>query len=125
MNSDIYVEWKVIQKAFFTLPNFMCAYLFGYLCTCMWLHVHMCMCGYENQSSALGIFLSLSPLPPLPPAGSLISAVDDSFRRTRGQQASGITACPCFTNSRVVGNAATLSFSTCVLVLPTQVIMLA
>lgn len=114
MNSDIYVEWKVIQKALFTLPNSVCAYLFVYWCTCMSLHVHMCMRGYENQSSALGVFLSLSPLPLPPTVGSLISAVEMG-----GQQASGIT------NTRVVGNAATLSFSTCVLVLPTQVIMLA
>lgn len=80
----------------------------------MSLHVHMCMRGYENQSSALGVFLSLSPLALPPTVGSLISAVEMG-----GQQASGIT------NTRVVGNAATLSFSTCVLVLPTQVIMLA
>lgn len=97
------------------------------VCILVYMYVVACVCVVMKTRVQLwaSFSVSLHPPPPPPTTGSLISAVDDSFRRTRGQQASGITACPCLTNSRVVGNAATLSFSTCVLVLPTQVIMLA
>lgn len=97
----------------FTLPNSVCVYLFVYLCTCMKTRVQL----WTSQSLSTFFFF--------PTVESLTSPVDDSFRRMGGQHASGITSCPCLTNTRVVGNAATLSFSPCALVIPTQVIMLA